>query len=228
MEKSASELWLPIPGYEGSYEVSDLGRIRSLDRTVPYKGGTPRRIKGRVLKPNLNNRGYPYVILCRAGSKDWCALLHKVVTAAFLGPPALGLEVLHERPNPADVRLVNLRYGTHAENMAMMVAQGNARGNQVCAARTHCPLKHLLQSPNLHQRSLPARRSCLACRRAVGVITGQKTRGVAVLYDKQALSDAYYAEIMYGDAAPLAALGRAPGAHVRQWSHRYHNIGPTL
>ena len=109
------ELWLPVVGYEGLYEVSDQGRVRSLERTAKVKGGH-RTVPPRTLA--LARRGgYRMATLSRDG-KQSCASVHRLVAAAFLGPCPLGMIVLHGELGSANNSLANLRYGTQAENMA--------------------------------------------------------------------------------------------------------------
>lgn len=56
-ESANSEIWRDIEGYEGRYQVSSLGRVRSLDRVVPDKRWGERRLKGRMLRPRVNRGG---------------------------------------------------------------------------------------------------------------------------------------------------------------------------
>lgn len=113
---ATKEVWRPIPGYEGSYEVSDRGRVRSLDRKVPQvsRWGEPmwRRLRGQILKPEPYPRGYQRVHLGTRGK--W--FVHQLVMLAFVGPCPDGLEVCHGHGNASDNRLINLRYDTHLEN----------------------------------------------------------------------------------------------------------------
>lgn len=79
------ELWRPVKGYEGFYEVSNTNKIRSISRTVVYmKQGKPvaRQYKGRELKPELSKDGYSLVILCKNG-KPKAFYLHTIVALAF-------------------------------------------------------------------------------------------------------------------------------------------------
>ena len=103
------EHWLPVVGYEGLYEVSDLGRVKSLPRS-----GTP----GGILKPSINT-GHPYL---KVGLTRDCMTrspkVHILVARAFLGPCREGFEVCHGPGGPQDNRLANLSYGTHVKNMA--------------------------------------------------------------------------------------------------------------
>ena len=57
------EIWMPIPDYEGFYEVSNLGRVRSVDREVADRSGRVRIFKGKVRKPVMNRGGYLLVLL---------------------------------------------------------------------------------------------------------------------------------------------------------------------
>ena len=113
-----SETWRTIPGFKGKYEVSDQGRVRSLDRWVfmRTKHGHSYVLwrLGRVLKPGrMKCNGHLSVVLGRAvGSKT----VHSLVMLAFVGLPPAGLEIRHLNGHPQDNRLVNIAYGTRSEN----------------------------------------------------------------------------------------------------------------
>lgn len=115
----SGEQWRPVPSWEGAYEVSDLGRVRSLDREVfaPDQKGVPRlrRYRGRVLKAAPSANGYPRVALQSAERLEY-RHPHVLVAAAFLGPRPPGQEVCHANGDPLDSRLANLRYGTRRDN----------------------------------------------------------------------------------------------------------------
>lgn len=102
------ETWKPVFGHERDYEVSSLGRIRRLS---PASGTSP----GRLLKPRLRKNGRHAVILYR-NQRGTSYLLHRVVTAAFLGECPVGHEVNHIDGNPTNNTLVNLEYVTPSEN----------------------------------------------------------------------------------------------------------------
>jgi hypothetical protein len=120
------ELWVPIAGFEGRYEVSDQGRIRSVDHRVRCKNGT-RLVKGRVLRPAPHRRGHLMVMLGRGNNCD----VHRAVAIAFHGSPGeKGMEVLHLNHNPADNRAENLRWGTRSENLKMDYAAGTRKTNK--------------------------------------------------------------------------------------------------
>lgn len=127
-----TEVWKAIPGYEGRYEVSDMGRVRSLPHYVRLvaQGKETRRLSpGRILKPGKQMQsGHVSVSLGRHNSR----LVHQLVLEAFVGPrPAAPkgslIDVLHLNSNPADNRLVNLRYGTRSENIRQDWREGTRR-----------------------------------------------------------------------------------------------------
>ncbi len=110
-----SEEWRDITGYEG-YQVSDLGRVRSLDRIVPYGKGSSKRLKGKILKPS-DYKSRPYqAIPLSVESKPKLYRVHRLVTRAFLGPCPDGYEVCHGPHGKLDNRLSNLSYGTKSQN----------------------------------------------------------------------------------------------------------------
>lgn len=118
------EIWKPVPGYEGQYEVSDLGRVRSLDRAVicmgEIKGSYMSLRKGRVLRPGPSNSGHLSVVLGRRQTR----MVHDLVLRAFVGPPSEDHECCHNNGDPSDNRLENLRWGTRSENNIDAVKHG--------------------------------------------------------------------------------------------------------
>jgi hypothetical protein len=109
---SEKEEWRPVAGYEGIYEVSDLGRVRSLDRD----DCTGRKRKGRVLV-QCNVMGYKFVNLSRNG-EQWVIRVHSLVATAFIGARSEGMTVNHKNCDKADNRAGNLEYMTIQENLS--------------------------------------------------------------------------------------------------------------
>lgn len=101
MEKQ--EIWKPVVGYEDFYEVSNLGRVKSLHRG-----------KERILKPS-SERGYFRVDLSKNGKKEHCQV-HQLVMESFVGRCPDGCEVDHIDWNPENNMLDNLRYIPKKEN----------------------------------------------------------------------------------------------------------------
>ena len=110
------ETWKPVPGYEGQYEVSDFGRVKSVDRTCLGKDGREELHRGRLLKPQKMKNGYLEVYLCN-GSARKHRTIHSLVAEAFLGPRCKNYDVLHADGNRENNSIENLRYDTRAENL---------------------------------------------------------------------------------------------------------------
>jgi hypothetical protein len=101
------EVWKPIKGYEGLYEISNLGRIKSLPKPN-YKS------KIKILKPPLNTYGYCYVTFFKDKHK-YNYLIHRLVLQAFIGYS--DMQCNHKNGIKTDNRLENLEYCTQSENM---------------------------------------------------------------------------------------------------------------
>lgn len=126
------ETWLPIPGYEDRYEVSDQGRIRGLPitfRNVLSGGFSIRR--RRILKPSPHYiSGHLHLILQMNGVKR-NHTVHQLVASAFLGPCPKGLNVLHKNDDKANNTPSNLYHGTSKQNGRDRVLNGvSVRGAQ--------------------------------------------------------------------------------------------------
>lgn len=119
-----TETWKDIPGLEGQYQASILGRIRSLNRYIPVNGpmGQTRRYqKGRILCLRPRDSTGHLAFDTKHGTTYQT---HRLVAAAFLGPCPEGLLVLHNNGDPRDNRPENLRYGTPLENQRDVYYQG--------------------------------------------------------------------------------------------------------
>lgn len=152
---TAQEQWAPIPGYEGSYEASDRGRVRSLDR-ITDRG---RKWRGKIMTPYVMDNGYAIVTLWRAGTQR-PQLVHRLVLAAFYGKPKPGQEARHLNGDQADNRLSNLQWGTHSENQFDQVDHGTHPN----AALTHCPSGHPYDDENTYVYPNGRHRACRTCR----------------------------------------------------------------
>ena len=109
------EIWKPITGYEGFYEISNQGRVRSLDRILIGENGR-RLIKGIILKPSTNNEGYNVVNLSKNKIKKQYTV-HRLVAETFIPNPDNKPEVDHKNTIKTDNRAKNLRWCTGVENM---------------------------------------------------------------------------------------------------------------
>jgi hypothetical protein len=156
------EEWRPIPGYEGRYEVSDHGNVRSVGFYVNSRGGGRTWRPSRALKPTPHRQGYRMVTLTDGEGNRWTTKVPRLVLLAFVGPPPSGKEdALHEDDVPDHDHLGNLRWGDQSENSHDSVKNGchpQARKRQDW-------LGHLLVAPNLVPSAVG--RQCLACKRTL-------------------------------------------------------------
>lgn len=109
---SKAEIWKPVPGYEGSYSVSSVGRLRN-ERT------------GRHLAGYVGDNGYRMACLCVGGNVDR-ELFHSIVARTFIGPRPAGMHVDHIDGNRDHNAAANLRYLSPGDNVRATVARGNS------------------------------------------------------------------------------------------------------
>lgn len=117
-----AERWLPVVGYEGYYEVSDLGRVRSMFRVVPVRQTGKRSppfvtVEGRLMRQQIDRKGYPTVGLKLNGSRKNLSV-HRLVMKAFVPrSDADDLQVNHCDGVKANSVLLNLEWCDAAHNM---------------------------------------------------------------------------------------------------------------
>lgn len=112
------EIWKDVIGYEGYYQVSNLGRIRSIDREVVDKNGVKRPIYGKIMRHTFNSDGYPAISLCRNGVYKRLKI-HRLVALAFIPNPANLPEVSHLDETRTNNRVDNLVWSSHKDNCNM-------------------------------------------------------------------------------------------------------------
>lgn len=110
-----NEEWRDIPHYEGLYQVSNLGQIRSIDRFVRRGIGTTKMLKGIILNPLFQRNGYIFVILSKNGKTKRMAI-HRAVALAFIPNPDNKSEVNHINEDKRDNRVSNLEWITIHDN----------------------------------------------------------------------------------------------------------------
>lgn len=152
--------WKPVVGYEGAYEVSDTGQVRSLDRIVYSTQGRKYFKPGRVLKTNTPGNRYPRATL-RLNGKTTPKHVHRIVAEAFIPNPE-GLPVVrHLNDIPDDNRVENLAWGTHYDNMRdLFDREGHHNSN-----KTHCKRGHQFTEENTYFTPNKGR-VCKICRDA--------------------------------------------------------------
>lgn len=111
-----SEIWKDIEGYEGIYQVSNLGRVRSLDRIVVRKNGYQLPCKGQFVTAVSHKGGYIYVGLTKDGRKRNLKM-HRLVAAAFIPNPDQLPEVNHKDEDKTNNRTDNLEWCSRPYNL---------------------------------------------------------------------------------------------------------------
>jgi len=111
--ENQEEIWKDIQGYEGLYQVSDLGRVKSLRRSVVGDDGVKQPVFGCILKP-WKNHGYNFVTLCNYDHDK--KSVHRLVGDAFISNDKNKPEINHKNGKKADNRVENLEWVNHSEN----------------------------------------------------------------------------------------------------------------
>jgi hypothetical protein len=138
--KPHHEEWRPVPEFDGCYEVSSLGKIRSIERTITRKDGKPLKVAGCILNTKANLRGYERFSMYLGDVRAW-ATVHSIVAKVFLDAPkgVIGCKrgqyvVNHKDGNKRNNAASNLEYitnlgnYTHAKRMGLLDHRGSANG----------------------------------------------------------------------------------------------------
>ena len=128
------EKWMPVMGYDGVYEVSSFGRVRSLDRIGSHPVYGDFLKKGKLIKA-VPVSGYPSYNLCMNG-RPRSFYAHRIVLEAFVGPCPSGMECCHNDGDKTNARLDNLRWDTPTNNHRDKLAHGtDGRGERASMAK---------------------------------------------------------------------------------------------
>lgn len=131
------EVWRDISGYEGLYQVSNYGRIKSLPRLVGKGTRFEHISKERLIKSHINTSGYLQVRLCKDGIMSSSLAVHRLVATAFVPNPTLLPEVNHKDENKINnlpcnlewcTKAYNTRYGTRTARTSKPVLQYSKDG----------------------------------------------------------------------------------------------------
>lgn len=125
-----NEVWKSVVDSD-AYEVSSLGRIRSLSRVIVRKDGKRLPLAGKVLSPAANSGGY-----MTAEIDEHSRSIHRLVAESFIGPCPGGMEVNHRDGVKANNVPSNLEYTTHSQNIQHAYANGLKRG--YCGESNSC------------------------------------------------------------------------------------------
>lgn len=171
------EEWRPVLGYEGLYEVSNFGKVKSL----PRKG-----TKGGILATAKRNKKYNHLtVTLTSNNSTKYPFVHKLVLEAFVGLRPEGMECCHGDGDPTNNHLSNLRWDTPSKNTYDSIAHGTHPQSK----KDHCPQGHPLEQYNLTPSMLKkGYRQCLSCNRARSLMKSNKRVNMSL--DK--LSDIYH------------------------------------
>lgn len=117
------ETWRDIPGYEGLYQVSNLGRVKRLSRSMEESNGNTRYLKEKILKGGKFPNGYRYVCL-RKNNENKNMMVHRLVAISFIPNPKSYPVVNHINGIKTDNRVENLEWCTHSKNLKHAVEIG--------------------------------------------------------------------------------------------------------
>lgn len=162
------EEWKPVVDH-GFYEVSSLGRVRSIERVISANDGRKIRYSQRILRQNPDTSGYLQVVLCDHGKRK-TRLVHQLVMEAFSvdGKPD-NTEVCHRDGKQTNNTVENLRYGTRSSNAVDKIIHGTHNMSR----KTECKRGHPLIEPNLMAYALKkGNRACKSCHLARSYLRG--------------------------------------------------------
>lgn len=151
MLQDSQEIWLPVQGYEGLYEVSNLARIRSLPRTYFTSNGKIVRLKGLLKKQTSMSNGYLHATFTKDG-KTTQHLIHVLVAKAFVENPNGYPHVNHKDLNPKNCLPENLEWVTHQQNII------HARDNGKMNALTNPKRRFKLQPEQVSEMRMLAKK----------------------------------------------------------------------
>lgn len=161
METKPKEEWRPVSGYEGYYEVSNLGRVKSAaifirhDGNWAEVGGYVKKIK--IKNQNINRYGYKAIKLCKLG-KCKTLLVHRLVALAFIPTDNPKNQINHMDGNKENNTIENLEWVTAAENMQHAWATGLVNNKHMLGSNHHSALlneEKVREIRRLHQTTKP-------------------------------------------------------------------------
>ena len=142
-ENNRIEIWKDYKDYEGLYQASNLGRMRSLDRWVKGPNSSIRFCKGRILKPCTTKDGYLLVNLCKNG-KVKSFLVHRLVAEAFIDNTDNLPQVNHKDENPLNNVVSNLEWCSYSYNNSYGTRLERVRDKQINGKKSKPDLQYTI------------------------------------------------------------------------------------
>lgn len=139
------EQWRDVPGYEGLYQISDFGRVRSIERSVLERGGRVHKVPGRTTNGSRDHYGYLTFGLCKDGKRR-TVKVHRLVAEVFMPNPDGLPQVNHKNGCKADNRVANLEWCTLCENMAHAGAHGLSNVSKAVKASAEARRRQIVRS----------------------------------------------------------------------------------
>lgn len=159
LEDMDGEVWKDIPGYEGYYQVSNMGRVKSLDRKIKRINGTIQHRKGVILKQCIHKTGYLIAVLCK-NRHNKTIRVHRIVAKSFVNNPYNKKEVNHKNENIIDNRVENLEWTTPKEN-----SNYGTRNKRISLANTNGKCSKPVLQYDLDSNLIKEWESMAECRR---------------------------------------------------------------
>ena len=157
------EIWKDIKNYEGMYQVSSLGRVRSLDRYVNSSEGRKQFIKGKILKLCYNQKINMYEIHLRKNNKRKCFKVHRLVAEAFIknDDPINKTTINHKDGNRKNNSLENLEWVSYSQNLKHAYNKLNRPINKPKYSRRKClSINKITKEQKLYKSIAEASRNC--------------------------------------------------------------------
>lgn len=128
------EIFKDVPHYEGLYQVSNFGRVKSLQRLVKHNYGGLKTLKERLLRIGIDSCGYCVVVLCKNGYKETFKV-HRIVAQCFLIPIKDKTHVNHKDGNKSNNSIDNIEWCNRSENVIHAIKTGLLK---IKKGKEHC------------------------------------------------------------------------------------------
>lgn len=161
-----NEVWKDIPGYEGYYQISNFGGVKSLERVVISKKGQRFEITGKILRQIGRSRGRKYMAVhLLSNGKALTASVHRLVAEAFIPNPNRLPFINHKDENPGNNTVENLEWCDHAYNMNY----GTANEKRSKALLNNTTNSKVVKQYDLYGNHIATYPSTMEARRQTGV-----------------------------------------------------------